>query len=588
VSADLQLFANLEYNRVGAALDKAIEDAQSGSTEDFRERSNSYLRMASFVGSYGGAKGISRQDVSAGLAELGVKLTSGSGSAQSEGKKKSKKSKKSTSSIVEKQSDAGSSQGDDDVVGVLGATGTYTLTIPPSASAALSTGENDMISIVYLLDPLSVAGQRAVSLINLFAQSLNMRQHVVLAPRSELTEFPLQNFYRFVASPHTGAHEDGSTAGAQSETNSGATAYFRSLPKQHTLTVRVDGPEPWNIQAFAATQDIDNLVCPQAHTLPCGDAGRGELTVISYVLKNILFTGTCAQTLYGGQPHHIPPNGLQLTFARLTASSHNEERSLRGTSLAESSDTLVMQNLGYYQLQANPGLWSLNLAPGRARYLYDMDFGNSIQADIESLIPSHLRPAIMNSQDPHQELSTTGLSEEAIGALIPSAGKVLAVKSFSDVFHRLIVHKRKGKENVPLLQDSANSDGSESQGSGEGSIGDVMNGLWESVTSMFGTPTESSSQPAVAQLNAQNRALAAHDEDNMVHVFSLATGQMYERLLRIMMLSVTKRTSVKVKVTFCWTASSSLINSAKCAFLFRYSFGCWRTIYHLRSSRLCR
>ena len=27
-----------------------------------------------------------------------------------------------------------------------------------------------------------------------------------------------------------------------------------------------------------------------------------------------------------------------------------------------------MQNLGYYQLQAQPGLWTLRLAPGTVRY----------------------------------------------------------------------------------------------------------------------------------------------------------------------------------------------------------------------------
>jgi len=37
------------------------------------------------------------------------------------------------------------------------------------------------------------------------------------------------------------------------------------------------------------------------------------------------------------------------------------------------------------------------------------------------------------------------------------------------------------------------------------------------------------------------------DEEDVVHVFSLATGHLYERFLKIMMLSVTKRTSTKVK-----------------------------------------
>jgi UDP-glucose:Glycoprotein Glucosyltransferase len=35
-------------------------------------------------------------------------------------------------------------------------------------------------------------------------------------------------------------------------------------------------------------------------------------------------------------------------------------------------DTLVMQNLGYFQLQANPGLWQLTLAEGRASELYQI------------------------------------------------------------------------------------------------------------------------------------------------------------------------------------------------------------------------
>ena len=42
-------------------------------------------------------------------------------------------------------------------------------------------------------------------------------------------------------------------------------------------------------------------------------------------------------------------------------------------------------------------------------------------------------------------------------------------------------------------------------------------------------------------------ASAVNEEDGKIHIFSLATGHLYERLLRIMMLSVTKRTSLPVK-----------------------------------------
>jgi len=36
-------------------------------------------------------------------------------------------------------------------------------------------------------------------------------------------------------------------------------------------------------------------------------------------------------------------------------------------------DTLVMANLGYFQLKAGPGVFALRLAPGRSARLYAVD-----------------------------------------------------------------------------------------------------------------------------------------------------------------------------------------------------------------------
>lgn len=49
-------------------------------------------------------------------------------------------------------------------------------------------------------------------------------------------------------------------------------------------------------------------------------------------------------------PAQMTPRGVQLWLGRG-----------RGAHLR---DTLVMSNLGYFQLQAGPGAWSLHLAPG--------------------------------------------------------------------------------------------------------------------------------------------------------------------------------------------------------------------------------
>lgn len=52
-------------------------------------------------------------------------------------------------------------------------------------------------------------------------------------------------------------------------------------------------------------------------------------------------------------------------------------------------DTLVMSNLGYFQLKSAPGAWTLQLAPGRSRDLYRIQSSTGTLGDqiaAESLV----------------------------------------------------------------------------------------------------------------------------------------------------------------------------------------------------------
>lgn len=72
-----------------------------------------------------------------------------------------------------------------------------------------------------------------------------------------------------------------------------------------------------------------------------------------------------------------PPQGLQLVLRASSSSSHAS--SIEGKTTAAAAvvaDTVVMENLGYFQLQAGPGLWELALAKGRASDVYEI-IGNS-------------------------------------------------------------------------------------------------------------------------------------------------------------------------------------------------------------------
>ena len=77
----------------------------------------------------------------------------------------------------------------------------------------------------------------------------------------------------------------------------------------------------------------------------------------------------------GGAQMAAPPNGLQLILSSaLSSQLANASNGTGAKQAKQASDTLVMQNLGYYQLQAHsPGLWTLRLAPGRATALFTLD-----------------------------------------------------------------------------------------------------------------------------------------------------------------------------------------------------------------------
>lgn len=160
-----------------------------------------------------------------------------------------------------------------------------------------------------ILDPLSLAGQRGFPLIELLREQLHYSFTVMLLPRPEITEFPLQQFYRYVLSPGRILSEQLSSSSEASHSletggiSIAATALFENLPRQHVLTTRVDIPELWNVQTAQAIQDIDNLQCT---TQACGDPvnlvlakHRKDFTSIGYLLKNLLVSGQCFQTTAG-------------------------------------------------------------------------------------------------------------------------------------------------------------------------------------------------------------------------------------------------------------------------------------------------
>eukprot|EP00850_Spirogloea_muscicola_P001151 SM000004S15021 [mRNA] locus=s4:854375:863925:+ [translate_table: standard] len=346
-----------------------------------------------------------------------------------------------------------------------------------------------VLSIDAVLDPLSAEAQRLVPLLLLTQSYFRPSLRVVLNPSANLADVPLKNFYRAAVPSKVEPWADGML-------DLGTQVTFARLPQSRLLTLNVHTPEAWLVEPTIAVYDLDNIILEK---VPSGSLSA------TFELEALVITGDCYEA--GDRGSQEPPRGLQLRLGV------KDEPHL--------VDTIVMANLGYFQLKAAPGLWLLSLAPGRSTELYELVGGQ--EGNLQSI---HL--ATLRKMDVH-----------------------------------LHVRKRPGYEVEELLQDEAapvasEAGDAEAAGSGQaaGPDGEARS-LWGSVFNAFGP-----GKPAVATRGLSSTPQASNLAEvgdfgrgvarrgGTVNIFSIASGHLYERFTRIMILSVLSHTRRPVKFWF--------------------------------------
>ncbi|XP_059174574.1 UDP-glucose:glycoprotein glucosyltransferase 1-like isoform X2 [Physella acuta] len=296
-----------------------------------------------------------------------------------------------------------------------------------------------------IVDPVSTHAQKMSAILMVLKQIANVEITIFMNPREKLSEMPLKSFYRYVLEPEVTFDPEGALTHAP-------VARFLDMPQKSLLTLNMDTPESWLVEAVTSPYDLDNILLEEV-----------ERNVnAQFELEYILLEGHChdSSTMQ-------PPRGLQFVL---------------GTNkIPAMVDTIVMANLGYFQLKAYPGLWNLKLREGRSEEIYKIDSHEFTDS------PDNLTDVIV------------------------------AINSFKSKIIRVKVSKKPEKSDVNLLQDD-----------------DDDSGLWSSISS---TITGSSSKKE-------------EEKDSTLNIFSVASGHLYERFLRIMMLSVLKNTKSKVKFWF--------------------------------------
>ncbi|KAG7382824.1 UDP-glucose:glycoprotein glucosyltransferase 2 [Phytophthora pseudosyringae] len=377
--------------------------------------------------------------------------------------------------------------------GIMKTTGIVDKYVKTDRTSRLNVAENSLntvrlpgdpsLQVVAYVDPLSEAAQVMSSMLLMLHSQLNASIELVLVPADEYTEFPLQRFYRYLFD--------------KKPSLAATSVQFRKLPVQPILTMKLDTPEAWNVQAFHAGDDLDNLrVDPDSPV-----AVKSTASAV-FQLESLLVYGQCRDTTNN---MYSPPNGLQLVLEREV-----------GAQLLH-RDTLVMKNLGYFQLQATPGVWSLHLARGRAAELFDI-------VDADNEIPLETNP--------------------------------ITVYDFGSHISQLYVRKKDGMEHEELLQsaeeDAASPDKSNTESDTTSSSDGALRSYWSSMLNMMGKHDKLNKNTPDVVAEADQANSAAEDSalvqpkqrtGETIHVFSVASGYLYERFVKIMMSSVLKRTN---------------------------------------------
>ena len=302
-----------------------------------------------------------------------------------------------------------------------------------------------------VLDPLSKEAQRIAPLFFVLRDALfpYLGIRIILNPRRELLEMPIKSYYRY-AVPNLSFD---ATPRVQ----------FSQLPRHQTLTAHLDVPEAWLVTTVVATYDLDNL---RLTDLPEEQATMHA----EYRVEALLITGYCSES-----GTRDPPRGTQLIIG--------------------DSGTVVMSNLGYFQLPAAPGVFELALRPGRSADMY-------VFSELVESTSGEILLTVEGEESARDE-----------GALTSTE---ITVSSWQGLSIQISLERRPEMEGGDVLEDDS--------GSAKGS------GLLNKITSTWGK--------------------ADRVRPETINIFSVASGHLYERFLKIMMLSVCRNTNNPVKFWF--------------------------------------
>ncbi|KAG8741941.1 hypothetical protein FRC10_002252 [Ceratobasidium sp. 414] len=156
---------------------------------------------------------------------------------------------------------------------------------------------------------------------------------------SGIVEMPLKRFYRYQVHSHLTFDQDGYEAREPVQ--------FHGLPVEPIYTLAMDVSPAWLVRPSVSEADLDNI-----HLASLADSKAGVGAI--FHLDHLVIEGHARE-----EATNAPPRGLQLQLATQSGKP--------------TADTQVVANLGYFQFRTGPGVFRLEIRPGRGREVYAIE-----------------------------------------------------------------------------------------------------------------------------------------------------------------------------------------------------------------------
>ncbi|OMJ17042.1 UDP-glucose:glycoprotein glucosyltransferase, partial [Smittium culicis] len=371
-----------------------------------------------------------------------------------------------------------------------------------------------------MINPISDSSQDLVPFLRTLSKIPGIKVTILVNPLPQPDSLPLRQFKRYVMNhkPLFNEKSDGSRVGVGAE--------FNSMPNESLLTLAMNVPSSWLVSATKSDYDLDNI------NLRSIDSKHGVAALFS--LNSVLIEGHAQDSA-----DRSPPSGLQVVLTngphlvskqknKVDSSVYNRDAKQKYGKIH--AETIVMANLGYFQLQAQFGVYSLSTRSGRSRRLYEMIcLGSESYSKCNSVIG--------------KKYTSNTESSNNYG--------VIMLDSFKGVTVYPVFSKRAGMENEPILAPEKENSFVKSASNDKG----VLEQAKDMIGNLFGLKSNKATEDEDENTDETEKdSKIKNKEGELVHVkeadlniFAVASGHLYERLMSIMIASVIKHTNSTVK-----------------------------------------